>query len=129
MSRMLGGAVQNSSKALIALASVTKSFVDDLVATGGCCLWYLISWPHMFVWGPLLRWRDLHARRAPRLGAGGGSRRARTQQLRVGRPRGPTVARGGPNRRGCSPAQVARLAPAPQRDPWPPAPRPYLLQP
>lgn len=35
MSRMLGGPVPNNSKALIALASVTKSFVDDLVAAGG----------------------------------------------------------------------------------------------
>ena len=35
MSRLLGGPVANSSKALIALASVTKSFVDDLVAAGG----------------------------------------------------------------------------------------------
>ncbi|KAI7837098.1 hypothetical protein COHA_009047, partial [Chlorella ohadii] len=32
MTRMLGGPVPNNSKALIALASVTKSFVDDLVA-------------------------------------------------------------------------------------------------
>lgn len=43
MSRMLGGPVPNSSKALIALASVTKSFVDDLTAAGGrhvgVCRW------------------------------------------------------------------------------------------
>lgn len=36
MSKTLGGAVANQSKALIALSSVTKSFVDDLVAAGEC---------------------------------------------------------------------------------------------
>lgn len=36
MSKTLGGAPNN--KALIALSSVTKSFVDDLVATGGLCV-------------------------------------------------------------------------------------------
>ncbi len=38
MTRMLGGPVPNNSKALIALASVSKSFVDDLVAAGGALL-------------------------------------------------------------------------------------------
>lgn len=34
MSKTLGGSVANQSKALIALSSVVKSFVDDLVAAG-----------------------------------------------------------------------------------------------
>jgi hypothetical protein len=53
MSKTLGGMPNN--KALIALSSVTKSFVDDLVAAGGL----LQSVDHVRVWS----WACVHTSR------------------------------------------------------------------